>query len=225
MNRMVFAFIVLALASIACGSSTSKTADDYLKEYGGNRDIYIKILALESCSDLQSEFNTASENNSLNEPGTTLYKATIGYMKAADDRMKELSCYKETNSSPTQIEIPQLQVVYTPTIYLLPIQSVPRLTQAQIQAASDKLIGRLQNGTLEERRQILRGILAEVRAERVGKQIFALVTYYYPFTGESPPFDQAPKDGTMLPISPAPLGAQLHRQLFSYPAEEKARSR
>ena len=106
----------------------------------------------------------------------------------------------------------------------IPIQTVPRLTQGQIQAASDKLIGRLQNGSLEERRQILRGVLAEVRAERVGKRVFALITYYFPF-GKSPPFEVAPMDGTMLPISLAPMGAQLHRQLFSYPVEEKPRSR
>jgi ParB-like chromosome segregation protein Spo0J len=109
----------------------------------------------------------------------------------------------------------------------VPIQSVPRLTEGQIRAGSDKLIERLKKSSPEERRQLLRGILAEVRAERVEKRIFALVKYYYPFTGDAPPFDDAPKDGTMLPISLTPLGALLHRQLFSYPAvlEERPRSR
>jgi hypothetical protein len=102
----------------------------------------------------------------------------------------------------------------------IPIQSVPQLTQPQIQAASDKLIERLNSRSLEERRLVLRGIIAEVRAERVGKQIFALITYYYPL---GPPFELAP----MLPTSLVPVGAQLHRQLFSYPAvyEEKTRSK
>ncbi len=92
----------------------------------------------------------------------------------------------------------------------IPIQPIPRLTQPQIETASKRLIQRLTSGSLEERRQALRGIVESIRAERVGKKIYALVTYYYP-----PPFDHAP----MLPMPLVPMGAQLYRQLFSYPAE------
>ncbi len=95
----------------------------------------------------------------------------------------------------------------------IPIQPVTRLTKPQIVAASALLIDRLNNGTLDERRQALRGIVESIRAERVGRKIYALITYYYP----APPFDHAP----MLPMSVVPMGAQLYRQLFSYPAETK----
>lgn len=92
----------------------------------------------------------------------------------------------------------------------IPIQPVPRLSKPQLELASQHLIQRLTSGTVEERRQSLRGIVESIRAERVGKKIFALVSYYYP-----PPFDEAP----MLPMSVVPMGAQLYRQLFSYPVE------
>ena len=92
----------------------------------------------------------------------------------------------------------------------VPIQPVPRLTTPQIETASKRLIQRLTSGSLADRRQALRGIVESIRAERVGRKIYALITYYYP-----PPFDDAP----MLPISAVPMGALLYRQLFSYPAE------
>ena len=98
----------------------------------------------------------------------------------------------------------------------VPIEHIPRLTQLQIDTASKKLIDRLTHSPIEEKRQILRGLLKEVRTERTGKRIFALITYWYP-----PPFDFAPTAGIMLPIPHAPVGAHLHRQLFSHPAETK----
>ena len=94
MNKVFVAFIVLLLASLACGSSTPKTVDDYMQEYGGNPDVYNRILSLTDCTLLQEEFDIASENNQRATPGTAEYKETIGYMVAADDRMKALDCYE-----------------------------------------------------------------------------------------------------------------------------------
>lgn len=96
MGKVIFFFIVLCMASLACGSAapTTKTADDYVKEYGGNRDSYQSILSLTDCTALQEQFDIASANNQRETAGTPLFKATLGYMKAADNRMKEINCYK-----------------------------------------------------------------------------------------------------------------------------------
>lgn len=94
MNKVIFALIVLWIATIACGSSAPKTADDYVREHGGNVDVYNRILSLIDCTLLQEEFDQADENLKLQEPGTPQYKWSIGYMAAADDRMKELACYE-----------------------------------------------------------------------------------------------------------------------------------
>jgi len=91
-NRLLIALLVLWLAMLACGSSAPKTANDYFKEYGGNLDVYNRIMSLSDCADLQKEFDTAYEN-SLRDAGTPKFKWSEGYMKASDDRMKELGCY------------------------------------------------------------------------------------------------------------------------------------
>lgn len=94
MNKVILAIIVLWIASLACGASAPKTADDYVREYGGNQDVYNKILSLTDCALLQEEFDIASENNQRAAAGTAEHKETTGYMVAADARMKELSCYE-----------------------------------------------------------------------------------------------------------------------------------
>jgi len=94
MNKVFLAFIILFLASLACGSSAPKTVDDYMQEYGGNLDVYNKILSLTDCDLLQEEFDQAYANSEKNEPGTIQHKWTVGYMTAADDRMKALNCYE-----------------------------------------------------------------------------------------------------------------------------------
>lgn len=71
-----------------------RTLDEYMQEYGGNRDVYIRILTLQDCAALQEEFNQASENNARETPGTKQFKWTLGYMQAANDQMSYLSCYK-----------------------------------------------------------------------------------------------------------------------------------
>jgi site-specific DNA recombinase len=102
----------------------------------------------------------------------------------------------------------------------IPIEPVPDLTQPQIENASKRLIDKLKSRSLEERREVLRGIIHEVVAERDGPRLEAFITYYYP-----PPFDFAPE--ASLSMSLIPLGAQLYRQTFTYHAvhEKQARSK
>lgn len=85
---------VVAVIAIEAGEGTSKTktASDYVTEFGGSPDTYTRILTLTDCTALQNEFNQAEAN--LQEPGTPQYQWGLGYMKAADDRMKEIGCYE-----------------------------------------------------------------------------------------------------------------------------------
>lgn len=73
-----------------------KSLDDYLQEFGGKPDVYLKILTLTDCAALQEEFNIAYSNNARETPGTEQFKWTLGYMTAADDQMKYLDCYTST---------------------------------------------------------------------------------------------------------------------------------
>jgi hypothetical protein len=94
MNKVLFAFTILALAIIACaGSSSPTTTEDYIKEYGGNAEVYDRIFALTDCSALQKEFDTANAN-AQRDAGTPNFKQDEGYMKAVDTRMKDIGCYK-----------------------------------------------------------------------------------------------------------------------------------
>ncbi len=143
MKQIILVIVLLCLASLACGSAApaQKTADDYVKEFGGNVDVYNRILVMTDCTALQAEFDQADANTKLQAPGTPEYKWSIGYMTAADDRMKTLSCYDgaSTNSTPTDDIVlavaqtvdaanTQTQMAYSPTV-LLTSTYLPTLTQ------------------------------------------------------------------------------------------------
>ena len=68
------------------------TVDGYMNEYGGNPDIYQRILSISYCAALQTEFDLAVANNERLTPGTPEHKWSTGYMTAAKDRMKEIGC-------------------------------------------------------------------------------------------------------------------------------------
>jgi len=132
MNKALLALSVLILISLACGSSAPevKTVEDYVNEYGGNADVYQRILSLSDCAQLQTEFDIAAQNNSSAAPGTANHKETLGYMTAADDRMKSLNCYSGSSSleipNTTNTQDPALPApILTATIYFLPTLTKP----------------------------------------------------------------------------------------------------
>lgn len=98
MKKIIFAIIVLALASLACGSSAPKLKNttDFVKEFGGNPDVYDRLLKMTDCPTLQNEFNIAEENTN------------IGYMKAADQRMREIGCYDDSSVPSSTVDIAQI---------------------------------------------------------------------------------------------------------------------
>jgi DNA invertase Pin-like site-specific DNA recombinase len=114
-----------------------------------------------------------------------------------------LDALKQKESQRTQVkkEVTELDI---------PIQRIPHLSKAQIESASKELIQLLTTSPPETRRQILRGLVHEITAEKNGTLITGTLTYYYP-----PPFDYAP----MLPTEPVPMGALLYRQRFTQPFE------
>jgi DNA invertase Pin-like site-specific DNA recombinase len=130
--------------------------------------------------------------------------ADTGHSEALLDALKQ----KETQRTQVRTELDELDI---------PIQRVPHLTTPEIEAASQAIIQALNNSPPETQRQILRGFVSEVTAERDGNIIRGMITYFYP-----PPFDPAPTDP--LPIESAPVGAHLYRQQFTYAFEGKMKS-
>lgn len=86
------ALIVLIMVGLACGARAG-TVEAYMDEYGGNPDVYARILSENDCAALQAEFDQAEANLQLQDPGTDQYKWGLGYMAASDARMQTLSCY------------------------------------------------------------------------------------------------------------------------------------
>jgi uncharacterized protein HemX len=74
------------------GTSRSEQLDSYLSEYGGDRDVYIRILTTETCGQLQEEFDSAEADRESEEPGSELHQANLGYMTAADDMTGAAGC-------------------------------------------------------------------------------------------------------------------------------------
>lgn len=128
--------------------------------------------------------------------------AETGHNAALLDALK----LKETQRAQVRTELESLHI---------PIQRVPQLTDAEIATASKDLIQLLTTSPPETRRQLLRGFIHEIRAEKNGTILKGTITYFYPF-----PFELAPT----LPIEPHPVGALLYRQRFTQPFEAKTRS-
>jgi hypothetical protein len=99
-------------------------------------DVYRNLLTLTDCTTLQTEFDIAAENNERETAGTPQHRATLGYMTAADARMKALGCYGSSDSghnvlrAATQTVAPIVNLE-SATPYIL-----PTLTQPVAQAPS-----------------------------------------------------------------------------------------
>jgi hypothetical protein len=92
LKKVLLAFLILCLVSLACRVSALATPGDYMEEFGGDITIYTRILSMTDCTELQREFERADEDSKLHEPGTHEYRWSIGYRTAADNRMKEVEC-------------------------------------------------------------------------------------------------------------------------------------
>lgn len=68
-------------------------AEVYVAQYGGNLEVYVEIFTSTDCVFLQEKFDIASTNNANETAGTPQFQWTLGFMMAADERMKEVGCY------------------------------------------------------------------------------------------------------------------------------------
>lgn len=75
------------------GSNDPPPSNSYMSRYGGQPAVYSRIASETNCSTLQAEFDRAAENNDTAEPGSAEADWTLGYMTAADDRMRAVGCY------------------------------------------------------------------------------------------------------------------------------------
>jgi hypothetical protein len=92
LKKVLLAFLVLCLASLACLGPSLATPGDYVERFGGDISIYTRILQMTDCTELQREFERADESSKQQAPDTLEYKVSIGYRTAAENRMKEVEC-------------------------------------------------------------------------------------------------------------------------------------
>lgn len=102
---------VLALGLIGCGAEAdSPEAEPTVEvaaeaetttpeptatpdERPGEATVYAEIEAETDCAALQETFDRGFASTERAEAGSMVHEAGLAYMKAADERMKELDCY------------------------------------------------------------------------------------------------------------------------------------
>jgi hypothetical protein len=91
-KKVLLAFLILCLASLACLGPSLATPGDYVQEFGGDITVYTRILEMTDCTELQRELERADEAVKGEEQGTAAYREALGYRTAADNRIKEVEC-------------------------------------------------------------------------------------------------------------------------------------
>jgi hypothetical protein len=83
-----FGIVAVAAAQTVAAPATPTAPE-------GNPAVYTRIAALTDCDQLQGEFNVADATGRRARQRGDLAtgRATTGYMKAADNRLKAIGCY------------------------------------------------------------------------------------------------------------------------------------
>ena len=99
--------------------------------------------------------------------------------------------------------------------------SMPRLSLAQLAAQASAATNLLQNGSLEEKRAVLRGLIYKIKVENIDKQIKGIIFFYSPthIQTEHPP----PGDASIVRLPPG-APRYIHNIEFSVPYK-KTRSK
>lgn len=84
-SRWVALTLAACVALSGCNKSTPAKP--------GDPEVYKRIAATKDCAELQREFDTASANHDRAATGVQRETATA-YMTAADERMREVGCYR-----------------------------------------------------------------------------------------------------------------------------------
>ncbi len=86
--------VVCGVAALAMNTGSGTKAEQYAREYDGSLQAYEAIFSSQDCAWLQGQFDNAYQSSETSQPGTSTYQRAIGFMKASDERMKEIGCYK-----------------------------------------------------------------------------------------------------------------------------------
>lgn len=84
-SRWVALTLAACVALSGCNKSTPAKP--------GDPEVYKRIAATKDCAELQREFDTASASHDR-ATNQTQREWTTGYMTAADERMREVGCYR-----------------------------------------------------------------------------------------------------------------------------------
>ena len=79
------------LGSLVATPDIGSPADRYMSAYGGDRSTYERILS-SNCAALLEELDRATESNSVAELGSVRHLTSLGYLAAAEDRLKAADC-------------------------------------------------------------------------------------------------------------------------------------
>ena len=89
MTRSRGAALVLLVVVVAIGGCGNKAAAK-----AGDPAVHQRIAALTDCKAVQAELDTASANHDRASTQAAR-EASTAYMATADDRMREIGCYKK----------------------------------------------------------------------------------------------------------------------------------
>jgi hypothetical protein len=188
----------------------------------------IHALALEAQAEFETKRadRTASLTAERSKVATQIANITKAIAESGHSEalLQKLSTL-ESQRAQINAELNNLQ----PSAFRLPPSPMPEFA-----AVSQGFLNLIRKGTPEQVKTFVQSYVHKVTAERKEKEIRGTITYYYPpivsppntppgYLGEMPkgqrgnPFESAPTNGTMLPISSAPVGAPLYRQRFTIP--------
>jgi hypothetical protein len=89
---MVVTIVCLAMLTTLAVMSPS----DYVDVFGGELNVYARILSLTDCAALEREFEQVEDESRLKERDFPGIRRLVGYMIAAADRLEETECYDPT---------------------------------------------------------------------------------------------------------------------------------
>ena len=72
----------------------------YVDASGGSSDVYERIAGLTECKLLHAEFDQALRHNRLARAGSPEHRISLGYMRAAGERMAAIGCYDLPRTRP-----------------------------------------------------------------------------------------------------------------------------
>lgn len=64
----------------------------YVKEYGGDLEVYEEIFTSTDCAELQTFYDSASQSEAAAAPGSAEHRESTGYLTAAEVTLQGVGC-------------------------------------------------------------------------------------------------------------------------------------